>query len=225
MKTFPSLLGFFHYALAEFPHTLHFDRRNWSWAEEDIAFSRHNTRGNWEPMHFRYADPVVYTDGEYHHTRENCIWSEPLAEDEFSRNQIRSALLETLGNDTSRWQLPNVPSPGSLHDVALHFKAPGKSWGGHSPNAKVSSCKSSITDVDGNVIETFITKFGPIELQPGETATWTMLPAQPKSKSTSYLVETVDGYYDGDGKPLLFPPLHPHHAVSSTLSAVIIVEI
>ena len=86
--------------------------------------------------------------------------------------------------------------------------------GSQQRRGRASRCMKRSVDANGDVIEHHITRLGPIHLDLDEDPTFSFIPSQPTGMETFYLVETMDGYYNVDGEPLTFPPLHPHHAAT-----------
>jgi hypothetical protein len=142
-----------------------------------------------------YTDPDTYLE-VYQPLRSQCSWSAPESVEDHSRRYMRSRDLKhgRFGEGMAPWPV-FLPDRRGVR------------------SAKVSTCVHNFTDEEGNLVETYFTKFGPVELHPDMSQTWFLIPAGPvTTEKTSFLVETVDGYYDVQGKPVGFPPVQPHHA-------------
>jgi len=173
---------------------LKFDLSHYSWAEEDRVYVPPE---GYERQQFAYTAPQVWS-GEYKSVKDICTWSDPLNVFDFSLKYMRSP-----GNYFGKFSREALPWPLPLPNMRYEQKA------------KIQSCVSSKRNpATGDLEEYYISKFGPLDLHQGETQSFFMIPAGPTTAKTSYLVETVDAYFDVDGNPITFPPLHPHHSAT-----------
>ena len=149
----------------------------------------------WERQSYKYSAPDAYL-GSYAARRDACEWSAP--EDIFSHT--RRYLSGAYGGafNRSRWKSKNMYNQ----------------WSQYLLNASV--CRVSRVDgATGDAWDTYVTRVGPITLNPSKLINDFFVPAGPTAASTAFLVEAVDGYLDAALRPLPYPPVHPHH--SSTL--------
>jgi len=124
---------------------------------------------------------------QYSNLRSLCTWSEPITTRELFYTQ-------KSGDYT-------------LHEIFDHLKT---------GNVSATVCLHSTKDLTGNLVQQFITRVGPFDLEPGEEKFFFLIPAGPQqsARHQSFLVETYDGVVDVAGNSIPYPPVHPHHSAT-----------